>query len=325
MTNKSHGLVRAYILDGRGGGRAIESSELDHWSPEHGCLWAHFDRTKDDAVAWVRHQPGLPPPIADALISAGSRPRVLPVENGALIVLRGINHNPGTSPEDMVSIRIWVDGCRLLSFRSEKLVSPEEIASRLERGRGPRTTAELLVDLIELLTLGLDPVIEALDERLDDIESHLISEDEAVNPTDLSEVRRRSIALRRYLAPQREALNRLYLERLPWLEDTLRSRLREMADRVTRYVEDTETCRERAAVAKDELFNRLSVIMNKRLYVLGLVTAIFLPLGLITGLLGVNVAGIPGADNPRGFLFVCALLVVLALGEMYLLWRHRWF
>jgi zinc transporter len=100
--------------------------------------------------------------------------------------------------------------------------------------------------------------------------------------------------------------------------------LREIADRTTRYVEDLDSARDRAAVTQDELNSRLSERMNKTMYVLSIVAGIFLPLGLLTGLLGINVGGIPGTQSPFAFLIVCALLVLVAILQAVLFKRMRW-
>ena len=56
--------------------------------------------------------------------------------------------------------------------------------------------------------------------------------------------------------------------------------------------------------------------MNRQMLLLSIVTAVFLPLGLITGLLGINVGGIPGTASPYAFWIVCTIL--LALGALLL-------
>jgi zinc transporter len=73
-----------------------------------------------------------------------------------------------------------------------------------------------------------------------------------------------------------------------------------------------DSLRERVAVTQEELTSRLSEQMNKTMYVLLLFAGIFLPLGLVTGLLGINVVGIPGSDSEIAFTLVCILLVALA-------------
>lgn len=67
--------------------------------------------------------------------------------------------------------------------------------------------------------------------------------------------------------------------------------------RVTRYLDDLYVIREPAQIVKDELGSSLCDQLNRNLYVLSVVAAIFLPLTLLTGLSGINVAGIPEVDH----------------------------
>jgi zinc transporter len=77
-------------------------------------------------------------------------------------------------------------------------------------------------------------------------------------------------------------------------------------------------------VTQEELGNRLSEQLNSRMYVLSVVAAIFLPLGFLTGLFGINVGGIPMAENPQGFIdIVLMLLLITGLQVVLFRWR-RW-
>ena len=92
-----------------------------------------------------------------------------------------------------------------------------------------------------------------------------------------------------------------------------------------RYVEDLDTIRERAQIVKDELSNMLSDRLNKNLYILSVIAAIFLPLGFLTGLLGINIGGVPGSDNPNAFwIFNAGLLVLISL-QIWLFRKLKWF
>ncbi len=137
-------------------------------------------------------------------------------------------------------------------------------------------------------------VLSELDDRVDELEDEVLGGESYELRAKIGSLRRETISLRRYLAPQRDAVARLQNERVPWLDEVTRVHLREIADRTTRYVEDLDSARDRAAVTQDELNSRLSERMNKTMYVLSIVAGIFLPLGLLTGLLGINVGGIPG-------------------------------
>ncbi|MFP6579754.1 MAG: CorA family divalent cation transporter, partial [Myxococcota bacterium] len=70
---------------------------------------------------------------------------------------------------------------------------------------------------------------------------------------------------------------------------------------------------ERANLLQEQIQSLQNERMNRATLRLGVVATVFLPLGFITGLLGINVAGIPGNHNPEAFWQVCGLLLALAL------------
>jgi zinc transporter len=97
--------------------------------------------------------------------------------------------------------------------------------------------------------------------------------------------------------------------------------LRQEADRITRNLEDLDLARERAIVLQEELLSQIAQQQNDRMYVLSVVAAIFLPLTFVTGLLGMNVGGLPGVDSHEGFLWS---IVVMVVAGAALLSFFRW-
>jgi zinc transporter len=115
----------------------------------------------------------------------------------------------------------------------------------------------------------------------------------------------------------------LQTEPIAIFDDVDRARLREITDRLTRYIEELDAARERAAVTQEELAGRMSDQMNRIMYILSIVTGIFLPLGLLTGLLGINVGGMPGVESEMAFTIVCIVLVVLFAVAVWVFRRMR--
>lgn len=322
--NEDTGLIAAYLLDGAGGARPCHWHEIEHWQPSQGVLWVHLDYTHPVSQRWAQERSGLDPLVVDALFQEETRPRSVTAGDGILVWLRGVNTNPNAEPEDMVSIRIWANQHRIVTTRHRRLLSVEDLRAALAAGRGPRNPGEFLVQISDRLVARMADVIDGIDERVAGLEDQvLVSESHRLRP-ELADVRRQIIALRRYLSPQREAMARLVQEPADWLSDRERLHLREVGDRVTRYVEDLDAARDRAAVTQEELNSRLSEQMDRRMYVLSIVAAVFLPLGFVTGLLGINVGGIPGAQYAWAFLIVCVALVLLAAGQLWLLRRKHW-
>jgi zinc transporter len=204
-------------------------------------------------------------------------------------------------------------------------MTPRDMLSDLvEKGRGARSAPVLFVKLTERLTERMNTVVVELDEKLDSIEAELEKEEFPLLRRQLTDVRQTAVGLRRYIRPQCEALARIPIERPVWLDKSLELLLRESTDKLQRYIEDLDAARDRAIVIKDEISNRLAENMNERMYVLAIIAGIFLPLGFLTGLLGINVGGIPGTDYGFGFWVTCALLFLVLLGELYLFHRMKW-
>jgi zinc transporter len=319
------GLLYAYLFNGAGGGHRLEMADIESWTPEQGVLWTHFDYSSVDTRQWLRSSAGLEELVADALMTEETRPRATAIDDGLLLALRGINMNPGAEPDDMVAIRLWVDQKRIISTRERALFSVRDIAEQLDTGKGPVDAADFLVTLADRLVWRINDTVDKCEDLVADLEDQVLESGSKSLRLELANLRRQAITLRRYLAPQRDAFVKLITEKIPWFDDDCRLKLREVSDRLIRNIEDLDAVRERAAVTQEELFSRLSDQMNTRMYVLSVVAAIFLPLGFLTGLLGINVGGIPGAENPWAFLMFIVFLVGIVVGQM--LWfKHKdWF
>lgn len=322
--SEQDGLICAYILDGKGGGRPIEWPEIQKWQPDQGLLWVHLDHTGTRTRKWLTRDSGIDPVISQTLLQHDVRPRVLAADDSLLVVLRGVNLNPGADPEDMVGVRVWLEPHRIVTLRHRRLMAVTDLRNEIDAGTGPKGQGEFLYRLADRLMDRMGPVISDLDDRVDDLEDQVLTAQSTELRARLGEIRREAIALRRYLAPQRDVMSRLPMEQMPWLEATHKAHMREIADRTLRYVEDLDSARERAAVTQDELNSRLSDQMNRTMYLLTVVAAILLPPSLITGLFGINVGGMPGVESPVAFGLVVAVLVLLAVIEVILLRRLKW-
>ena len=316
------GLLHALLLDRNGGAKPIEPASIDSWQPEDGLLWLHLDVAENPPGKWLQAALGLKPAVVETLTADETRPRSLTLSEGLLTVLRGVNMNPGADPEDMVSIRLWIEPDRIVSTRRRRLLSVQDLEEELEQGLGPKTSGEFLAELIGRLADRIGIFVDTIEDSLSSIEEAESEEAAHNRRRSLALVRRQIASVRRFLAPQRDALDRLYRNPGNLLSDAETDRLREEADRVTRYLEDLDLARERAVVLQEELMNELAQMQNTRMYVLSVVAAIFLPLTFVTGLLGMNVGGLPGLDSPKGFL-VALVVMVLTSAAMLIYFRFR--
>ncbi|PIW50694.1 MAG: zinc transporter ZntB [Zetaproteobacteria bacterium CG12_big_fil_rev_8_21_14_0_65_54_13] len=320
----SDGLIYAFILDGSGGGRQLDWQGIRSWHPEQGPIWIHLDYSVDQSRDWIQKDSNIDKIAAEALLNEETRPRATAINDAILLSLRGVNLNPGSDPEDMVSIRMWLNTHQVVTTRKRILLSAADMAASLQNGNGPKTIGGFLVDFAGRITSRMETVVEEMEDRSAQLEEAVIDSGNSILRSELSAIRRETIMLRRYLAPQREAMIKLTSATASWLADNDRMRLREVTDQLVRYIEDLDSIRDRASVTQEELVNRLSEQMNSRMYVLSLVAALFLPLGFFTGLLGINVGGIPGSDNPWAFAIFIAILLVIVTFQVIYFKKKQW-
>ena len=188
----------------------------------------------------------------------------------------------------------------------------------------PRTPAHWLAQFIERLLDRMREPLEQLDDVFDELELHALESPASQLRRNLGEARRTAVTLRRFLSPQRDAIARLAQDPLFRFDDSARLRLRESSDRIARYLEDLEANRDRAQVTQEELSARLAESMNATSYRLTLVAAIFLPLGFLTGLFGINVGGMPLVDSKEGFWWITAGMVAVTAAQIWFFRKRRW-
>jgi zinc transporter len=286
-------------------------------------VWLHLDGRMDDARAWLSAQSDIPEIARSALLASETRPRSDTIGHGALVNLRALGVTPEDDPDPLVSMRFWAETGRAVSLSYRSPLALEPLISQFLSGEiadGGDLVSEVAVEITE----QLDPYIAAMGDTLDDIEVGIESERLPMLRRKVNHVRSRAISYRRFVSPQRTALDRLANEPCDWLDEDDRLHLRDAADRFARMAEELESIRERAAIVHDELTDLRAEQLDSRGLVIAIVAFVFLPLTFLTGLLGMNVEGIPYAKESWAFWGVVAVCLLVGVGVIgYFVWR-RW-
>lgn len=285
--------------------------------------WTHYRIDDEGHTHLLINDRRLAERIAEAMTTENARPRATLFEDGLLVVLRGINCNTGSVPEDMVSMRAWVDGERVVTVSPRRVFAVEDVHQELRRGDGPTTAIEVFTRIATALVERMRPVVDGLEEAVDALHEGMLNNGPEEIQRPLSDLRHMTARLRRHMAPQRDALRQLLKMKSDFLSADDLAELSNAADNQSRYVEDADSVRERATVLQDELNNTVANEMNRNMYLMSIIAAVFLPLGLLTGLLGINVGGMPGTNSPIAFWSVCGLMGLIALAEVWYFRRRR--
>ncbi len=325
-TTGTEPLIFGRVLDGKGGARPIGRDEVDNWSPAAPgeVLWLHLRRHTPEVKPWLISDLSIPPTTAELLVSDSTRPRAFAEGDALVATLRGINFNPNSVPEDMISLQLWCDGNRLITLRKAPMQTPRDVIAMLDAGTGPTDAGSAITAIVEQLVVRMNQTIVDMNDQIDELEEMDVEDDcERILPK-ITLIRRNCLALKRHMAPQHDALERITHLAPAWFEDHDRREIAEAIDRLRRYLDDIDISKESAVVLQDELRARTLARSEHATYMLTIVAGVFLPLSFLTGLLGINVGGMPGMDDPRAFWQVVALCTVLLFGLIILFRRLRW-
>ncbi|RYY27326.1 MAG: zinc transporter ZntB [Sphingomonadales bacterium] len=286
--------------------------------------WIHLTTNDERAKAWLGGSAELSPYLIEALTAVETRPRCDAVGAGAVINLRGLSSEEMVASDPLASIRMYALEGQVFSVTRKHLNAIPIVRAAIEAGT-ILDPGDLIAALAQAITEELDPVVADLGDSLDDCEEKIVTSRAFELRRLVNQARVQAIGYRRFLVPQRAALEKLANLGAGWLGEDDRLHLAAAADRAARMAEELESIRERAALIHETLTDLRAEQIDQRSLIVAVVAMVFLPLTFITGLLGMNVAGIPFAHEQWAFWGVFWLCVVLGVAVgAYFIARH-WF
>jgi zinc transporter len=289
-----------------------------------GLIWVHLPRNDEEAGRWLREDAKLDDYVIDAMTATETRPRCEAVGDGAFLNLRGRSRVELDSSDLLASVRIWAERGRVFSMTRTPMYAVDAVEADVKAGR-VRDPGDLITAFATAITEDLDPQVADLGDELDVCEESLDANRVFELRRAVAKARVAAIAYRRFVGPQRSALEKLANLPGDWLAQDDRLHLASAADRAARMTEELEAIRERATLIHETLSDMRAEQIDGRSLVISIVAMVFLPLTFITGLYGMNVKGLPAADAPWAFAAISAGCALIAAGVIGYFVRRHWF
>lgn len=310
------------VFDGKGGVQRLEPDEAVPALGPKGFVLVSGNARAPEFKVWVKRELG--DFNGDQLTVPSVRSRCTVFDDKAMVVLRVAR--PGADPDDLGRqlLSLWMEKGRIIIASELNIPGFLGISRWQQSHHAPVTPADLVARLGLRAADRLEPLIERLGDSLDDIEERLMIEQNADVRGKLSGLRRTLINFRRLIWPQRDVLNTLEIEDLSFFTPRDRARLREAAARSARLGDELQALSERAVLVHEQLLDTRAEQMNRAMLVLAAVTVVMAPLTVVSGVLGMNVAGIPFAENPHAFWVVVGLLATIGAGALWFMRFKKW-
>ena len=309
------------VIGGKAERVAIETA-LDQAAD---LVWVHLSNSDAGAQAWLANEAKLADYVVDALTAVETRPRCEAFDAGALLNLRGRARGDavGGTNDLLASVRIWAVEGHVFSVTRKAMIAVDEVQTLVETGE-VRDPGDLIAEFAAAITEDLDPHVADLGDELDDCEEALDAKRVFELRRTVSRVRVESIGYKRFLQPQRGALEKLASLPCAWLQDDDRVHLNAAADRAARMAEELESIRERSALMHEALTDLRAEQLDTRGLIISIVAMVFLPLTFITGLYGMNVP-LPYQQAPWMFDAIMGACATVTVGVVIYFVQRHWF
>ncbi|MEI9850231.1 MAG: CorA family divalent cation transporter [Sphingomonas sp.] len=286
-------------------------------------VWVHLTTNNDHAKEWLGGAAKLSDYVTEALTASETRPRCDAVDEGAVINLRGLSSEKMEASDPLASIRIYAHHGRVFSVTRKPLDALVRVREQIEAGE-VADPGDLIAAIADEITEELDPMVARLGDSLDACETRIETTRAFKLRRMVNQVRGQAIGYRRFLNPQRGALEKLAQLSGKWLAEDDRLKLNAAADRAARMAEELESIRERAALTHETLTDLRAEMLDQRSLVIAIVAMVFLPLTFVTGLFGMNVP-LPFSHAPSAFWWITLICLLLAAAITAYFMRRHWF
>lgn len=324
-----HGMVYGFRLyrDGRNV-PLVDASELpaDDWGRAGGdgsFVWLHFNLANAAAEPWLRAHAGLPEEFFSALHSGSRSTRIERDGDTLFAVINDVTFNFAFEPSDVATLWVSVRPGSVVSARLHPLRSVDRLRHDVKSGLVLESAAALLEHLLRHQANELQRITRSAIDRVDDIEDQVLAGRVVRHGAELARLRRLTVRLQRLLAPEPAALLRLLSRPPAWIGAHDAQRLQQAHDEFAVVLRDVASLQDRIKLLQDELAARVAEDDNRSLFVLTMVTVLALPINLTSGLMGMNVGGVPLSQDPRGFWWMVALIGIVTGLLAYWAFR-RW-
>jgi magnesium transporter len=263
--------------------------------------------------------------VEDAL-SVIQFPKVETYPGYLYLVLHGIDVGGGPDEFATRDIDFFLGANYLVTVHdggSRSVARLRDLCAQYERvlSEGP---VALLHRIVDMMVDNYRPVVESFETRIETLEEEaLVSDDRIVRQ--VLAIRRDLALMRRILIPQRDAIGRLARREFGAIGDEMAYRFRDVYDDVVRATDEAILFQERMTAILEVNLSAISNRLNKVMQVLTVMSTIFLPLTVLTGMWGMNVPlpAMPGGE-PSQFWWIAAIMVTIAVTMLLIFRRNRW-
>jgi magnesium transporter len=281
-----------------------------------GVLWVDFEDTpaREDEPILI-HTFGFHPLAVDDALQETHVPKVDDWEKYLYVVLHAITFGPGDGKGlDSIELDIFLGKNYIVTHHDRPIPAVNHVwdACRRDERYLNRGTDHILYRVVDDMVAAYMPVVEQIDEAVEKLEDQIFDRPTPQNLSELFQLKRSLLHLRRIIAPQREVLNKLARDEYPVIDAKDRIFFRDIYDHLVRLHDINESMRDLVGGALDTYLSVINNRMNDIMKTLTVITTLFMPLSCLTGFFGMNFFT-PAAPELQSWTALVPFLITLGV------------
>lgn len=298
---------------------------------EQDVIWVNVSGRGDaDLIRTIGDTFGLHRLAMEDVMNLHHRPKVEEYDDHIFLVSRMFFADADVAPEQ---VALFLGGDFVLSIQETPGDCFGPLRNRIRHGKGRvRTTKAdyLFYAVIDAIVDEYFPVLERYGEALEKLEDDVVSDPDTRHIAALHDMKRQLLTVRRAIWPHREMVNTIIRDENPLVTDETRIYLRDVYDHTVHLMDIVETCREIASGLVDVHMSSVNAKLNEIMKVLTIIATIFIPLGFVASLYGMNFDraaspwNMPELGWRFGYLMSLAVMAAIAGGLLYYFRRRGW-
>ena len=269
----------------------------------------------------------LHPLVLEDIVNTDQRPKMEDYGAYLFFVAKAVEYDAASHIITTDQVSIVLGTGYVLSFQEKPTGTFATLRERLKNAKGQirKKGADYLVyGLLDSVVDRYFACVEGLAEHAEALESLVVTRPTQKLLRELHGIRRKTLFLRRAVLPLREVAAQLARgENMLIAHDTLPF-LRDIYDHTVYVVESLDAIRDLLAGLMDIYVTSLSNRINLQIRLLTVITTIFMPLTLLTGIFGMNLKHMPFLEWEGSFYVLMVFMLAIVLGLLFVFWRIRW-
>jgi zinc transporter len=284
--------------------------------------WHNYSLADTRARRAIETDHDLPEVVRESLLSATDTLHIDIEDDWLFGEITDTRHKHYTDAEEIGNFRFAFNRKALVSARRHPLQSVDDVRRLIqERRKAFASPGDLAEAVVQRSLARLSGDLIAIADEIDEIEESIVGETWKREADRLARVRRRLVFIHRHVSATASLFRHLENTHGGDLPEHIADLVTRLSHRSTALLHDSEQVQSRARLLQDEFMAKLTIQSNSLLYILSVLTAVLLPMTIISGLFGMNVGGLPFLENAYGFWIVSLLSVLAATGVLLFLRR----